>query len=117
MVFRVGNLRFGSTPEKCHGTPVEKHCRQSHQHFTCAFFVQKCYAQLFSSYILAKKALSYEKRAHKMFMKFTPGLVRRSIIDNRLYISPNCKVDRNFNITLFALFQKSASFHSSQCYS
>jgi hypothetical protein len=35
-----------------------------------AFFVQKP----FSSYILAEKVLSYEKRARKTLMKLTPGL-------------------------------------------
>jgi len=44
------------------------------------FFVRKCFAQLFSSYalakgkrILAKKALLYKKRARKMLMKYTTG--------------------------------------------
>jgi len=45
---------------------------QFHQHFMRAFFVRKCFAQLFSSYVLVKKALSYEKRTLKMLMKLTP---------------------------------------------
>ncbi len=46
--------------------------RRFHQRFTHAFFVRKSFWQLFSCYVLAKKALSYEKRASKMLMKLTP---------------------------------------------
>jgi len=35
---------------------------------------------LFSSYILAKKALSYEKRAHKMLIKLTPKNIKRALL-------------------------------------
>ncbi len=45
---------------------------QFYQRFMHALFVPKCFAQLFSSYVLAKKALLYKKRACKMLMKFTP---------------------------------------------
>jgi len=34
-----------------------------------AVFVRKCFAQLFSRYVLAKKALTYEKRVRKMLVK------------------------------------------------
>jgi len=34
-----------------------------------------CTKVLFSSYVLAKKALSYKKFARKMLMKLTPGVV------------------------------------------
>ncbi len=37
----------------------------------CAPFL---YESLFSSYVLALNKLSYEKRARKTFMKFTPGV-------------------------------------------
>jgi len=43
--------------------------RQFHQHFKRGFFVRKSFWQLFSSYILAKKALSNKKCARKMLMK------------------------------------------------
>ncbi len=45
---------------------------QFHLHFMHAFFCTKVF---FSSYALAKKALLYKKRPHKMLMKLTPGLV------------------------------------------
>jgi hypothetical protein len=41
---------------------------QFHQHFTCAFFVRKCFSLVT---FWQKKALSYKKRAHKMLMKLT----------------------------------------------
>jgi hypothetical protein len=47
---------------------------QFHQYFVHAFFVRKSFRQLFSSYVLAKKALSYEKNRRKMLMKLTPSL-------------------------------------------
>jgi len=47
---------------------------QFHQHFLRAFFIRKSFWQLFSSYVLAKKALLYEKRTCKMLMKLTPCL-------------------------------------------
>ncbi len=50
---------------------------QFHQHITCAFFVQKCFAQLFFRLWqkdFSRKAPSYEKRARYMLMKFTIGL-------------------------------------------
>jgi len=53
---------------------------QFHQLFTRAFFIRKCFAQLFhmlfSSCVLAKKAFSYKKRARKMLTKLTQGLTR-----------------------------------------
>jgi hypothetical protein len=45
--------------------------RQFHHHFTRVFFVRKFFAQLFSSYVLVKKRLSYKKHASKMLMKLT----------------------------------------------
>jgi len=57
-------------------------CRRFHQRYTHAFFVQnfgakkhKCFTQLFSSYVLARKALSYKKHARKMLMKLTPDCI------------------------------------------
>jgi len=47
-------------------------CCQFHQHFTCAFFIQKSFWQLFSSYVSRKKLpkrLSHKKGRHKMLMK------------------------------------------------
>jgi len=44
---------------------------QFHQHFTCAFFVQKCFFANCSSR-KAAKALSYGKRTPKMLIKLTP---------------------------------------------
>jgi len=41
------------------------------------FLVQKSFQQVFSSYVLAKKALSYKKLARKMLMKLTPGGSKR----------------------------------------
>jgi len=35
------------------------------------FLVLKCFSELFSSYLLAKKALSYKKHVRKMLMKLT----------------------------------------------
>jgi len=62
---------------------------QFHQHYTCAFFVQK-YRSVYGTKVLcatflllhfgfgkrisAKKALLYEKRACKMLMKLTTGV-------------------------------------------
>jgi len=46
---------------------------QFYQHFTHAFFIQKCFAQLFPSYVLAKKSTFIQKRVRKMLMKLTPG--------------------------------------------
>jgi len=54
---------------------VEPTLSQFRQHFTRAFFIHKCFEQLFSSYILTKKALSYEKHAHKMLMKLIHFIV------------------------------------------
>jgi len=45
---------------------------QVHRHFTRAFFVRKCFAQLFSTYILALFFLA--KAAHKILMKLTIGV-------------------------------------------
>jgi len=45
-------------------------CHQFHEHFTHAFFRTKV---LFSSYVLAKKDLSYKKSACKTLMKSTHG--------------------------------------------
>ncbi len=49
---------------------------QCHQHFTLTFFIQKCFGQLFSSYILALvkgfwQKSTYKKHAHKMLMILT----------------------------------------------
>ncbi len=41
---------------------MQERC-QFHQHFTQAFFVQKCFAQLFSSYILAL-AKGFQEKKH-----------------------------------------------------
>jgi len=68
-------LNFRKMREKTGNAPW---C-QFHQHFAHTFFILKCFAQLFSSYILlwqkdfGKKALSYEKWEHKMLMKLTNG--------------------------------------------
>jgi len=56
---------------------------QFHQHFTRTFFVQKCFAQLFSSYVLAKEALLYKKRWHKVLMKLIPNL-RQEICHSKI---------------------------------
>jgi len=49
-------------------------CRQFHQHFTRAFFVQNfAERSAFVRNFGAKNALSYEKRASKMLMKLTPS--------------------------------------------
>jgi len=42
---------------------------QFHLHFTCAFFVQKCFAQLFSTYILALKFSGKRISAQKLVVK------------------------------------------------
>jgi hypothetical protein len=59
-------------------------------HFTGTFFVQKCFVQLFSGYILAfakwfrqKKSLLYEKRTSKILMKLTIELIFWSGNDHR----------------------------------
>ncbi len=41
--------------------------------FCARFFVQKCFAQLFSSYLLATKALSCKKHMRKMLAKLSKG--------------------------------------------
>jgi len=52
-------------------------CGQIHQHFTRAFFVQKCFMQLFFFLHVTReklsKRLSYEKGARKMLMKLISG--------------------------------------------
>ena len=55
-----------------------------HQHFTLAFFIQKCFAQLFSSYILAFYFVWHKNIGknvvRKMLMKLTPGVNVISIL-------------------------------------
>jgi hypothetical protein len=50
---------------------------QFHQHFTFTFFVQNCFAQLFSNYTLAFKFFLQKKigakGVHKMLIKLTRG--------------------------------------------
>jgi len=58
------------------GIREKRSCSQFHQHFAINFFVQKCFAKLFSSYILAlnffwRKNLC-TKVVLKMLMKLTP---------------------------------------------
>ncbi len=50
-------------------------CRQFHQRFTRVFLYKILKKQKYFSLVtfLAKKALSYEKRARKMLMKLTPS--------------------------------------------
>jgi len=43
--------------------------------YACFFWYKSGFAQLFSSYVLAKKALLSKKCAHKMLMKLTPDLI------------------------------------------
>ncbi len=45
---------------KMHTQTEQIRC-QFHQHFVCAFFVQKCFVQLFFGYILAKKSTFVQK--------------------------------------------------------
>jgi len=56
--------------------PLHGHRCQFHQYFTCNFFIQKYFAQLFSNYSLAfifwQKNIS-AKTTYKMFMKLTTG--------------------------------------------
>jgi len=50
---------------------------QFHQHFTGVFFIPKCFAQIFpscSGFGESTKALSYQKRVHKMLMELTTGV-------------------------------------------
>jgi len=61
---------------------LRSHRCQFHHHFTCAFFIWKCFVQLFSSFVLAsgkefwkKKTILYEKRVRKMLIKLTTVLV------------------------------------------
>jgi len=62
----------------CDTSLVPKECRLTrsrfHKHFTRAFFAWNSFVQLFSSYILAKKTLSYKKLMARTLMKLTTGL-------------------------------------------
>jgi len=62
------------------------HRCQFHQHFTLTFFVQKCFAQLYSYYSLVlgffwRKDIG-EKAARKMLMKLTIGKKKKKNEDN-----------------------------------
>jgi len=48
---------------------AQQHWCQFHQHFTCAFFVQKCFAQLFSNYSLALYFFGTKISAQKLLVK------------------------------------------------
>jgi len=70
---------------------IKSYWCQFDQHFMKAFFVQKSFRQLFSSYVLAKKALSYEKSARKMLMKLTPGVDFINILRTAFtHVDPEC---------------------------
>jgi len=64
-------------------------CSQFHQHFTREFYVRKCFAQLFSSYVFffgfvtkekLREALLYKKIARKMLMKLTLDMMVRCYV-------------------------------------
>jgi len=63
---------------------------QFHQHFTCTFFVLKCFAQLFSVtfWLCNSMVKGYRKKStHKMWMKLTPTKVKKK--RKELHLSPN----------------------------
>jgi len=65
-----------------------------------ALFIWKCFAELFSSYVLGKKALLYEKRTRKMLMKLTPDLN-----DVKCSQDTNCFELRQDGLNLRALYR------------
>jgi len=56
-------------------------CSQYHQHFTRAFFVQKCIQSQTLSRKKLLKRLSYEKYMSKMLMILTPDLEKKRRLD------------------------------------
>ncbi len=83
--------------------------KKFHQHFMLPFFIRKCFAQLFSSYVFAKKALSYEKHMRKMLMKLTPGKKNFSLTKllwqgNKIYNLFGYNYSTLFHISTFKMF-------------
>ncbi len=83
-------LKICLNGKNCHSRSFKSIRCQFHQRFTCTFFVQKCFAQLFSSYMHVTKEklpkrLLYKKGASKMLMKFTLGVNFINILQSSIY--------------------------------